>query len=413
MKQTREQIQTEALKTLKENNYHGTICLSTGTGKSKIAIDAIKEGNFKNVLITSPRTNLKENWNKELDKWGQGWLLGDTYIVVIENIQTCYKWSLEQIQQFDYIIADEIHTLITPEYGKLINLAKSLNIPVTGLTATPDNHKPDKDLFYKTYCPIIYEYYDSAKDGIVNKRKYIIFEYNLSDAYKVSVGTKKKSWLVGEKTQYDYLTEQIKKGQVLMSQTGSQDWFVDASNWFWNKQGNPTQRHAAMIYLNAIRYRKNFLWNLTSSADIAVKLKNEILKTPSNKVLLFSELTTQANKLSPYTIHSHNDETANKQTLFAFDTGKIRELASCNSLTLGLNIKGANYAIMESFSGSTTGLQQKSGRLDRLDIDEFATIIFIIPQNTQAGEWFIRAVENLDCFEPQYFDSFDKEMFNT
>lgn len=103
----REQIQSEALLALKKHNYNGTVVLSTGSGKSKCAIDAIKEGNFKNILITSPRTNLKENWSTELEKWGQGWLFGDTHKVVIENIQTCYKWDEDKIKSFDLVIVDK------------------------------------------------------------------------------------------------------------------------------------------------------------------------------------------------------------------------------------------------------------------------------------------------------------------
>ena len=413
---TRQQIQSEALLALKQNNYNGTIILSTGTGKSKVAIDAIKDGNFKNILITSPRTNLKENWQKELDKWGQGWLFGDTHVITVENIQTCYKWSLERIQQFDYIIQDEIHTMATPEYGRLINLAKSLNIPVTGLTATSDAHKPEKELFYKVYCPIIYKYLDSARDGIVNGRKYIVYEYELTDDYKVTAGTKAKPFLNGEKSQYEYLTKALKKGQVMMSRTGSQDWFRDAANWGWKNQGSPAQKAAAIQYLNAIKYRKEFLWNLSSSADIALKIKRDIISIVKdrwdnfpkpkyerlNKVLLFSELTKQAEKLSKYTVHSNNDEELNAKNLRDFDRGTIRELASCNSLTLGLNIKGANYAIMESYSGSTTGFAQKSGRLDRLAVDDIATVIFIVPKGTQSEQWFNNATKSLDLSEAIY-----------
>ena len=437
-KKTRQQIQSDALIALKQNGYNGTIVLSTGSGKSKIAIDAIKNGKFKNILITSPRTNLKENWRKELYKWGfkdygDYWnfdAYGNCkYNITIENIQTCYKWSLEQIQQFDYIIQDEIHTMVTPEYGRLINLAKAVNISVTGLTATPDAHKEEKRLFYETYCPIIYEYLDSAKDGIVNKRKYIIYEYELTNDYQITAGTKAKPFKKGEKSQYEYLTNQLKRGQIQMSRTGSQDWFRDAANWGWKNQGTPAQKIAAIQYLNAIKYRKEFLWNLDSSADIAVKIKELILETEKlniaqlkarsssdranvlfqsikwNKVLLFSELTAQAEKLSKYTIHSNNSEEHNKQTLFAFDSGTIRELASCNSLTLGLNIKGANYAIMESYSGSTTGFAQKAGRTDRLAVDDIATVIFIVPKGTQSEQWFNNATKQLDLSEAVYVNS--------
>lgn len=422
MKKTREVIQKEALKVLKDNGYNGTICLSTGTGKSKVAIDAIKQGNFKNILITSPRTNLKENWKKELEKWGiietaeknvffQEYLketcgsFSPNWInITLENIQTCYKWGYEKLKEFDLIIADEIHTLVTEKYGSLIEKARNINIPVIGLTATPDNKKEEKELFYTSHIPIIYEYYDSAKDGLVNKRRYLVLEYELSDDFIITAGTKKKPFQVGEKTQYEYLTAQIRKGQQLMAGTGSEDWWNDAFNWFYKKQGNFEQKTAARIYLQAIKYRKEFLGNLTSSAEFSTKIKETILKIEGSKVLLFSENIKQAQKLSGYSIHSKQNVEENKKLLSDFDNSIIKELSSVRSLTLGLNIKGANYLIRESYNGSSVNSKQIDGRGDRLSVNDIATVIWIVPKGTQAETWFNKAMQNAGDIEIIYYN---------
>ena len=99
---TREQIQLEALQALRKNKYTGTICLSTGSGKSKVAINCIKEGEFKNILITSPRTNLKQNWEKELNKWDIKILESSLNKVKVINYyfykDTAIKIVLENIQ---------------------------------------------------------------------------------------------------------------------------------------------------------------------------------------------------------------------------------------------------------------------------------------------------------------------------
>jgi len=403
---TREQIQLEALQALRKNNYIGTICLSTGSGKSKVAIDCIKEEGFKNILITSPRTNLKDNWKKELEKWciryvgADNWVDDDNFrniYISIENIQTCYKWPLEKIDEFDLIIADEIHTIVTPEYGNLLINAAELDIRVIGLTATPDKDKIEKQDFYDSFCPIVYEYYDSADDGIINKRQYITVKYPLTDDYKVLAGTTKKPFITGELTQYKYLTDNLRKGQQLMASTGSSDWFTDAADWFWNGNGNLEQKTAARIYLQAIKFRKEFLWNLSSSADIALKLKEKIFATQSNnKILFFSELTKQADKLTPYTVHSKKDAETNSRLIEMFNKGEITELGSCNSLTLGLNLVGATHAIIESFNSSDVVFQQKAGRTDRLSVDDVATILFVVPEGTQAEEWYRKIIKKLE-----------------
>lgn len=415
----KDNIQQQALQVLKDNNYTGVIVAEMGSGKGKIAIDAIKQGKFKNILITSPRTNLKDMWRKELKKWHfipisdenlpevkwgikifdeDNWDLGSigsTLNITLENIQTVYKWTKEQLQQFDLVVFDEIH-MCGEQFFNLIQNSLDLDKSVIGLTGTPNKEEPFKKNVLYQKLPIIFEYYDSAKDGLINKRRYFIYEYELTDNYKVITGTKKKQWLVGEKSQYDYLTEQIKKGQRLMAQTGSQDWFKDAADWFWNGNGTPEQKNAARVYLQAIKYRKEFLWNLTSSAEIAVKLKEKIRDSQiANKILLFSELTTQAEKLSPYSIHSKNDEYTNRQLLYSFDTGMTRELSSVRSLTLGLNLVGANWAVLESYNGSSTSNAQKLGRLSRLDIDDIANVVIIVPIKTQAEEWFKKFMKDL------------------
>lgn len=420
MKKTRDQIQFNAKSLLRENKYNGTICLSTGTGKSKIPIDIIKEDGFKNILITSPRTNLKTNWRKELEKWEftsydkfyqqldnpkHWWKYREEFEckIILENIQTCYKWTKEQLAEYDLIVCDEIHTMVTEEYGQLLVLAKKLNIPVIGLTATPDNDKLEKKEMYDKYCPILYEYYDSAIDGFVNKRKYIVYQYNLSNDYIVQGGTKKKPFDIGELDQYEYLTDQIRKGQRLMAGQDSEDWWNDAVNWFYKGNGDYDQKTAARIYLNGIKQRKEFLWNLNSSSSIALKIKERILTEMNNKVLLFSENINQAKKLSSYSIHSKQKAEVNEQILQNFDEGIIREIASVRSLTLGLNIKGANYIIKDSYNGSAVSAKQKMGRSDRLAIDEIATVVWIVPMDTQAEQWYKKAMYSVENDEINYY----------
>ena len=481
MKKTRDIIQAEALQALKANEYNGTCVINTGGGKGKVAIDAIKDGKFKSSLITSPRTNLQTMWKKELEKWNihpnlstedaynyhwHGFSYNRIYVSII-NIQTCYKWTKETISKFDVVIADEIHTIVSPEYSKLIINARELNIPVIALTATPSLHDTFKEEFYKKYIPIIYEYHDSAKDGIINKRRYFIYQYELSDDYKVIVKTKSKEWIQGELSRYNYIESIFESSKLTIEnfyfneikarvKTLNVDHFRPSYKRFFNKITSKDLDYFRKIYWNAMKRkklpldlykymrfvskedyakfgmkagyyssiapeaiksyffkyvwardeRKEFLWNLSSSADIAVKIKNKILDSQiANKVLLFSELTTQANKLSAYSVHSKQDEETNKQLIHHFDTGKIRELSSVNSLTLGLNLVGANWAILESYNSSATSIQQKLGRTDRLKADDVSNIVIIVPKSTQAEQWFNEFSKSLDLEDAVYINN--------
>lgn len=422
MQKTRAEIQKEALEEFQEQSYVGTIVLSTGTGKTKIAIQSIKRGDFSNVLITSPRTYLKENWKKELEKWGlthiedtkwgirvyddDNWHLGSigrTLNIVIENVQTAYKWDKETLGQFDFIILDEIHTMATPKYGKLLQQTAELEVCRMGLTATLDTKdKNEKSEFYNNYCPIIYLYNDSEEDGITNKKNIYVVRYDLTDNHQYKVETKNKSWYQGELSYYTYLEGVIEDSKKFVQENYPfQDVLGIKAIYALKNPRIPSDLKSVLrTYWWALTQRKKLLWNLESSKIIALKLKDHILKSRKhrtwrkNKVLLFSELTSKSQNLSEYYINSKQAKDHNQRMIDLFNSGKIKELASCQSLTLGMNLTEANYAIFESFNSSETNNLQKQGRLNRLPLTKQATLIYIVPRNTQAEKWFEKATEN-------------------
>jgi superfamily II DNA or RNA helicase len=308
------------------------------------------------------------------------------------------------MKHFDLIIADEIHTMMTPEYSKLFENTKYKYL--MGLTATHDiTSKNDKGKYYGKYCPVIYEYYESADDGIINKTRFFIVDHYLNNEDLIKIRTKDGVITQGELKRYEYLTENIKKGQRRMIAQGSDNWFNDAANWFWKRQGNREQTFAAMMYLNAIKYRKEFLLNLPSSVKIAKKIKDVLIRDTDGKVLIFSELTAQVNKISSNTVHSKNKEEVNQFRMDEFNAGNLRDLGSCQSLTLGLNLKGASHAIMESYIGSSTRSKQKKGRLDRLPTDNIADMWIIRVNGTQSEKWFDEMVKGFDLSDARYLDS--------
>ena len=408
----RDIIQKEALDALKENNG-GCVVLGTGVGKSKVAIDYIKQSKASNILITSPRTTLKDNWKNELEKWGIQRYSGEnpcSYIynkhkcfITIENIQTCYKWTKKQLENFDLIIADEAHTLVSEEYGKLIINAKKLRISIVGLTATPDNKKIEKKLFYQKHCPIVYTYLDGATDGIINKRKYIIYEHYLNDTFLTEVKVKNKSWFTGELKQYKYIESQINKGKAAIrgvleipDNNGEPvNYFGIASRWYFDRNlKDKDKKYAGMLYMRNIQARQSLLWNLNSTKAVAQRMSLTIQEQDEDsKILIFSSRTEQASNISKYCIHSKNKSEVNTKYLEHFNAGYIRQLGSCYSLTLGLNLINAKYGIMESYNGSDVQFKQKGGRFDRLHIKDNALLIIIVVKDTQGEVWFNNSIE--------------------
>lgn len=416
---TREIIQKEAIQALIDNNG-GTVHVLTGGGKSKILIDylskVVKPSN--NVVITVPLSTLTTNWIDEFKKWRDCKIIdfnvssmqlkvmideNQYYNVYICTIQGIYNKPSAKI--IDFLVIDEIHTTVTSEYSRVFETNKG-NI-VIGLTATPDIlRKSEKKDVYDRYCPIIYEYLDGESDGVVNKTRFKIIEHELNDFFTINTGPKHKQWSVGEAKQHAYLTEQIKRGQIEMAKAGSSNFFSDASEWFWQKKGTKEQSDAGRKYLGSITNRRKFLLSLQSSAEICKRLaKNILLEDDANKVLVFSEQVDQLKKICKFNVYGEQGKITNGEIIAGFNDGSIRAVGSCYSLTLGVNLIGANNAIMESYSGSDTKAIQRIGRLHRLSTDSIATIYLIKILNTQSEQWFERMMSDYDLSEAETISS--------
>jgi len=405
---TREELQQEAIDRLAKFGFNGTIVANTGFGKTRVGILAASKAQKKNVLVVSPRTAIAKEWNDELSK-----VHTDTRFTIY-NIQTAYKWTLTELSQYDMLIVDEIHTAMTPEYGALIENMSHLGIPIIGLTGTPDNSKPDKAAMYARYCPIVYKYVDAAIDGIINKRRYIIFSYALSNNVFVKVTTAKKSWSTGELRQYEYLTDRVNEAKAdMLPFTNGFDVLGTAFTLINNPEAPAEARKKAYAYVYAVKARKEFLNSLTSSLHYTRQILRMIEeKYPTAKTLVFSELISQAERIGVPTVHSKNPKEINIKRIQDFNEDRIKVLASCSSLAMGVNLKSPRFAIMESFNGSEVQASQKAGRTDRLPVHEVATIIYVVPQETQSENWLLNAVFNADSVDPAKVDIIKVESLN-
>lgn len=399
----KDEIQDKALNAFIDNGKRGTIVLVQGTGKSKLAINAIKKLNKIKVLYTCSLTAPLKAFEDELAKWEIDHLHDNKYQYLndesdfvdlnidVVSTQLVYKYSKKDLAKYDLIIVDEIHTVVSPEYSKFIVKAVELNIDILCLTGTPDDSNEFKRDFYEKYIPIVFKYLKSDEDGLINKKRIILFYYNLSDKHKVLAGNKAKPFWQGEAKYYEYLKKNYKKACFAMSEQNSENFFDDMSDWFFKGNGDDDQKKAARQFYMAMSKRKDFLLSLKSSVSAALYFKNLIYKKyPKARILLFSELTGQAIKLSNYSVHTKNPKKINEKNIKLFSNGTINELASCNKLALGMNFKNVEFAIIESFNSSVK-ISQKLGRLNRLEIDRLAKAIFIIPKGTQSEKW----IENM------------------
>jgi superfamily II DNA or RNA helicase len=336
-------IQLEALDALRNNNFKGIIILPTGTGKSWVMIEALREV-YKpgmRVLYTCDSRRLRDSdFNKELEKWN-----ADEFCGIIEK--QCYAAAYKKEgQYYDILLADEGDYGLTPEYSKLF--ANNTFEHIIFVSATLE---PSKRQIAKGIAPIVYErkLKEIEDDGVVNKSQFWYVPYLLNPT--------ENAMYVEYNNRFRHLLNE-KNGHVI--------------------NDPPRSRKQIDSDLKFLSFeRLHFLAGLESSAYICGKLIADIQKRDENaKMLIFCGLTSQADKVSMYTYHGKSKET---NWLDAFNHNEIKELAVCGKIDRGINLEGANTVIMESVTSSETKMIQKLGRGKRLAVDEVLQVYFPIP----------------------------------
>jgi superfamily II DNA or RNA helicase len=187
--------QKKALVKWEKNDFKGIFEMATGTGKTRVAIGAIKRMEKINdtflIVISVPSDTLAVQWKVQLEQWGY-----ETFLTLKNNhweeqmpyhiqksdkrkkilcIITSYiTFSKKKFKEkiFDYkkdvfLISDEVHNAGAPEFSK--GLDESLYKHRLGLTATLERYFDDEGtkILDKFFHSTVFEY--SLKDGISDK----------------------------------------------------------------------------------------------------------------------------------------------------------------------------------------------------------------------------------------------------
>jgi len=358
--------QEECKRKVRDANYKAAFLSTVGSGKGKIFIDLAMElfnaGKIKNVLYLCDNTRLRDEvdgFPGELKKWGTPEF---NKIVQLECYQTVYKWKNKH---FDLVIGDEIDFAITPAYVQFFVNNKWNYIILASGTLTPEKRKVLVEI-----APIVHRLsmVDAEEAGVVNQTNYFVYNFKMSDS---------------ESRTYESYTRKI--AALIQAEVP----FDDPDMQLW------------------LRKRKFFLNALESSYIHCRKIMQSYYhQDNNNRMVIFCELTSQADRVCKYSFHGGNEDSGN---LEKFQSGEINAISVVSKIQRGINLKNANIAIFESMSGSATKFEQKGGRMKRLAIDEVATVIFMVPWfkriNSRTGEvtwketvvrsWVDKATKNI------------------
>jgi len=369
MQDPRERLQQEAKAAWLESDRKNTIVVPTGSGKSKIAIDILKEfflkeyyvnGYDKILLLTNSTLLRDENWKKEFDKWGYRW-----ESIESECYQTAYKWVG---RKFDLVIADELD-FIAEEYKKFFdNNECKIVLGMTGFVTE------EKEAFINSFLPICYkaEVQDLQEAGILNKSEFIFVKYPLSK--QKTIEQKKRDggkFMTSENDQYKYYDKEYHKAMIVKANLEKKYRLMNViastqADWKaadWNFKIKATKR-------------KSILNNLDSSIKVTQNLINKIHQEEGHKILIFSSLTKQCDKL-PNPFHGKNEQ--DNTALDKLNSGEIKEVAVVKKVNRGVNLVGVDTIIYESYDGSETSFVQTHGRGLRLRPDQTLKVYILIP----------------------------------
>jgi len=357
-----------------------TLVLSTGLGKSKIAIDILKEEDPVAIIILVNSTILRDyNWKAEFEKFDAMDLFSRTQLV---TYQAAYKWKASEVDLTDtFVIADEVDFA-----GDTDELAKFFyQYPYNktlGLTGFITDGKKE---WFKTYLPVLTELTaaDAQDQGILNNLHFVFVKYDLSDnpsdvviEYKRAGQT--KSFTRSENNAYDYQNKQVQSVLIKMSELRKELLSGDIDIQDFMRENNSLEYKMKMASMK----RGDLLLNSKSSQRMTRKLLKYLLGTqPDSKIIIFSKRTLQSQAICGDD-NMYNGLIPKKranQNFLDFKNGLLRYLGVCDKVNRGVNIDELNIAILETFYGSDTQATQRFGRMMRLKPDEMATIYVLLP----------------------------------
>ena len=365
---------------LKHSTISCTLVLSTGYGKSKIAIDILKKLKPKKILILVNSIVLRDfNWILEFKKFKALRLLKRTELV---TYQTAYKWTKKEKDLSDYfIIADEVDFAAdTIQLSKFFYEYKTNTI--LGLTGFISK---DKQVWFQNNLPILTEI-SAAKAqelNILNKIHFVFIKYDLDSNNKTHTVTylnngEEKSFQQTENSAYNYLQQKITK--LLIEKKSIELDFEMGVLTYTEKYNLLNINKSKLQTLNSDR--AELLCSLKSSKILVGKLIHYLQSQhPDNKILIFSKRTAQSNAIcGENNIYNETIPNIKANSNFKnFQVGTIKYLGVCNKVNRGVNIPNLNMAILESFFSSDTEATQRLGRLMRLNHNEQAYVYVLLP----------------------------------
>lgn len=365
-------------KVLNSNSKNILLELPTGTGKSYMAIEKIKQLNPKNILIVIPRNILKENWNKEIEKWGglDCEITYSTYVSIPKNVGS-----------YDVLVLDEAHH--TTERCR--ESLKHYNYKNVILLSATINRNLKKDLYriFK-FETIKVSTREAIENEVLPEPIVYLIPMELDNTTSSETIVKNPKGKVIVKTTYANRWNYLRNKEYRVELKCTQQQYIQDLNeqieWYKKKA----------LSTNNILFKNKWLYLCSERLKYLATIKNSFIKDlllhlKNYRTLTFCTDIKQTEKLGKYCINSKNK--SSEEYLNMFNNNKIKHITSCQSLNEGINLYNCRIGIFVSINASEIMTCQKIGRILR-----HKQPIVIIPyyKNTREQELVINMLENFN-----------------
>lgn len=382
-KVSRDERQAESVNLWLKHKGRGTVVAATGTGKTVIAIKCIAKVRTKyptlSVLVVVPTSQLKDQWEVELKKWGVD---KNTEVRVMMGASKFKENKWERLE-CDMLVVDEAHRINAEGISDIFNNVKFDLI--LGLTATFERLDGRHEILGK-YAPVVdtITMQEALWNGWVSKYTDYVVLIDVDDIDKYREYNREFN------EHFEFFDRDF---NLIMSLLGPKGIFNKIKLRDQMCHGDESKKKdilkAITVHANGftrmLQLRKKFVWEHPEKLRIA----EEIIKArPNSKIITFSANTKVAESFSSGFVYTGKQgKKKNRMSLEEFSKLPSGQLHTVKLAEEGMNLPDLSVGIMLGVNSSKTKSVQTLGRVVRLSKDKNAEFFTLVINDTIETEW--------------------------
>lgn len=387
---TKAEIQQKAVEMMRDTPLL-ILQWATGCGKSKAAIDIVKDLDTHKVLLAVAEIAHRENWKQEFLKWG---LPLDTGIV----IETYASLKNHKGEKYDLIILDEAHHAGSDLRMEILEEIETEKVLALSSTLPSDMWFKLGQLYGRRMSSFKVSLQEAIDWGILPEPKLYLIPMTLDNTHLSQIiveewGTKAKRRTVkcsiSERWTYmkDKATYPHMRLEIECTELQKYIHLSDKIE-FWKKQFFRTRNEGVKNkWLQFGSERKRYLGSLKDQ-----KAQEVLDLIKDKRYICFCSSIEQAERLGgDNSIHSKKKGSLN--TIEDFNSKEIDNLFAIGMIQEGQNLVDIEVGVIIQLDGQERAFVQKSGRAMRAD----EPLLFILYyKDTRDEEYLQKALEDIN-----------------